>query len=66
MTTLITGANGTIGSALLRALNAGDTEIKALVRDLEKDPDLPGLAVIAGDLDSPRSLGPAFAGVDTL
>jgi uncharacterized protein YbjT (DUF2867 family) len=66
MSTLITGANGTIGSALLRVLDAGDTEITALVRDLEKAPDLPGLAIIAGDLDSPRSLGPAFEGVDTL
>ena len=66
MTILITGANGTIGSALLRVLDASDTEIKALVRDLGKTPDLPGLAVLAGDLDSPRSLGPAFEGVDTL
>ena len=66
MSTLITGANGTIGSALLRVLKAGDTEIRALVRDPEKAPDLPGLAVIAGDLDSPRSLGSAFEGVDTL
>jgi uncharacterized protein YbjT (DUF2867 family) len=66
MTTLITGANGTVSSAMLRVLGTEDAELRVLVRDPEKAPDLPGLSVTVGDLDAPRSLGAAFDGVDTL
>jgi uncharacterized protein YbjT (DUF2867 family) len=66
MTLLITGANGVVSSALLRSLPTGGIEVRALVRDLAKAPQLPGVKVVIGDLDDPSSLPPAFAGVDTV
>jgi uncharacterized protein YbjT (DUF2867 family) len=62
MTILITGANGTVSSALLHALDSQD--VRALVRDPAKAPD--GVPVAIGDLDVPASLDPAFEGVDVL
>ncbi|MEV4217409.1 MULTISPECIES: SDR family oxidoreductase [unclassified Nonomuraea] len=63
MTILITGATGTVSSALLRALPSTD-DVRVLVRDLAKAPD--GVEAVAGDLDRPDTLEPAFKGVDTL
>lgn len=66
MTILITGANGTVSSALLRVLDSGDdsNEVRALVRDPAKAPD--GVPAAIGDLDVPASLPAAFAAVDVL
>lgn len=67
MTVLITGANGTISGSLLSSL-AGtcDGGVRALVRDADKAPNLPGVEVAVGDLERPASLTEAFSGVDTL
>ncbi|NRQ32748.1 SDR family oxidoreductase [Nonomuraea sp. NN258] len=63
MTILITGANGTVSSAVLKSL--GDTEdVRVLVRDAAKAPS--GVDVAVGDLDRPETLERAFRGVDTL
>jgi uncharacterized protein YbjT (DUF2867 family) len=62
MTTLITGASGSVSSAVLRHLDSQD--VRALVRDPAKAPE--GVPVAVGDLDNPASLSTAFAGVDVL
>lgn len=67
MRTLITGANGHISSALLKALTGDPSlRLRALVRDAKKAPALAGVEVVVADLDDPRSLTDAFADVDTL
>ncbi|WP_203911682.1 SDR family oxidoreductase [Rhizocola hellebori] len=67
MTILITGANGTVSSDLLKALHAKtEVKLRALVRDAAKAPRLPGVEIAIGDLEEPGSLTEAFAGVDTL
>jgi uncharacterized protein YbjT (DUF2867 family) len=63
MTILITGATGTVSSALLRVLPATD-DVRVLVRDAAKAPS--GVEVAVGDLDQPQTLDEAFKGVDTL
>jgi uncharacterized protein YbjT (DUF2867 family) len=65
MTILVTGANGTVSSALVRELAAG-FKVRALVRDAAKAPDLPSVEVAVGDLDEPSTLTDAFSGVDTV
>ncbi|MFC7384239.1 SDR family oxidoreductase [Sphaerisporangium rhizosphaerae] len=65
MTTLITGATGAVSSALLRSLPTTDG-VRLLVRDPSQAPDLPGAEVVVGDLEQPRTLGPAFDGADTV
>ncbi|MFG6193581.1 SDR family oxidoreductase [Nonomuraea sp. JJY05] len=63
MSILITGANGTVSSAVLRSL-AGTADVRVLVRDAAKAPS--GVEVAVGDLDDPATLDRAFRGVDTL
>ncbi|MER6951978.1 SDR family oxidoreductase [Nonomuraea sp. NPDC000554] len=63
MTILITGATGTVSSAVLQSLPS-TADVRLLVRDQAKAPD--GYEVSVGDLDDPATLGQAFAGVDTL
>lgn len=64
-TVLITGATGTVSSALLNALDGADVDLRALVRDDTKADALRerGVTVFAGDLDDARSLPSAFDGV---
>lgn len=65
MTILVTGANGTVSSALIAALTADPSaDVRALVRDPAKAPA--GVDVAVGDLEQPHTLAEAFAGVDTL
>ncbi|MFC6086302.1 NAD(P)H-binding protein [Sphaerisporangium aureirubrum] len=69
MTILITGANGVVSRALLDVLPAllpSPKDLRLLVRDPAKAPDVPGAEVAVGDLDEPASLNEAFTGVDTL
>src|SRR5467141_4120688 len=68
-TVLVTGATGTVSTALLGALQGkSGLRLRALVRDpakakaLQKD----GVEVVAGDLDEPDTLSEAFDGVDIL
>ncbi|MEQ4715966.1 SDR family oxidoreductase [Nonomuraea sp. B19D2] len=63
MSILITGANGTVSSAVLRSLS-GTADVRVLVRDAAKAPS--GVAVAVGDLDDPATLDQAFEGVETL
>lgn len=77
-TTLITGATGTVSTALIDALigaladagaDAGaDVNLRALVRDESKAAGLRsrGVEVVVGDLDDARSLPPAFEDVQDL
>ncbi|MEW9529913.1 SDR family oxidoreductase [Microbispora sp. NPDC049125] len=64
-TVLITGATGTVSTALMDALSGADVDLRALVRDKSKadGPAGKGAEVFVGDLGDPRSLPPAFEGV---
>jgi uncharacterized protein YbjT (DUF2867 family) len=64
MTILVTGATGTVSSALLKQL--GSEKVRVLVRDASRAPAAPGIEVAAGDLEKPATLQEAFAGVDTV
>src|SRR6266508_2643549 len=68
---LVTGATGTVSTALLRELTGKPgLKLRALVRDpaspkaqaLEKD----GVEVVAGDLEEPDTLTEAFESVDIM
>jgi uncharacterized protein YbjT (DUF2867 family) len=64
-TVLITGATGTVSTALIAALEGADVDLRALVRT---EPDAAalrarGVAAVVGDLGDPRTLPPAFEGV---
>ncbi len=68
MRTLITGATGFIGSAVLRQLIAAGHSVRALVRPNSDRRNLAGLPVeiFIGDLTDRRSLDRAVAGCSTL
>src|ERR1700743_1885856 len=63
---LVTGATGTTGMEVLKALKARGTEARALVRDETKAHHLRdlGFEPATGDLGDPRTLGPALEGVE--
>ncbi|HWK25769.1 MAG TPA: SDR family oxidoreductase [Solirubrobacter sp.] len=63
---LVTGATGTTGMELLRALKARGADARALVRDETKAHHLRdlGFEPVTGDLGDPRTLGPALEGVE--
>jgi uncharacterized protein YbjT (DUF2867 family) len=64
---LLTGATGTIGSALLRRLTAGGAPVRCLVRDPRRLGDQRVRVQIAlGDLADPPSFRHALRGVDTV
>jgi uncharacterized protein YbjT (DUF2867 family) len=67
-TLLITGATGSVSSALRATLEGSDFDIRAMIRDQAKAAPLQdqGVQVVVGDLDDPRSLPPAFKGVQDL
>ncbi len=62
--TLLTGATGFVGSAVLRVLLARGHDVRALVRPGSDRRNLDGLAVqpVEGDLTDPASLARAMAG----
>lgn len=68
MTTLVTGATGFVGSAVLRALLADGVAVRALVRAGSDRRNLEGLDVelLEGDLRDPASLKRAVAGCAAL
>ena len=63
---LVTGATGTTGMEVLRALKARDAEARALVRDETKAHHLRdlGFEPVTGELGNPRTLVPALEGVE--
>ena len=64
---LLTGATGTVGSALLRRLTADGRPVRALVRDQRGLGDQRVRVQIAlGDLSDPPSFRNALRGVDTV
>ena len=64
---LLTGATGTVGSALLRRLTADGQPVRALVRDPRRLGDQRVRVQIAlGDLADPPSFRNALRGVDTV
>lgn len=64
MTVLVTGATGTVGRALIDALQHAGEPVRALTRDPETAGLPAGVEVIAGDLTDPPSITPALEGVD--
>ena len=66
MTTVVTGASGFLGGAVVRALLADNREVRAV--DLVKGPTLDGLDVEfrVGNVLDPESLSTAFAGADSV
>lgn len=64
---LITGATGSIGSALTRILSAQGVPFRAMVREKSKAKELsalPGATVTEGDFNNPESLKMALQGID--
>jgi uncharacterized protein YbjT (DUF2867 family) len=57
-----------VSSALLSSLSGTSLKLRALLRDPAKAGPLraKGVEIVAGDLDDPESLGPAFEGVSDL
>jgi uncharacterized protein YbjT (DUF2867 family) len=65
---LITGATGTVGTQLVRALRAAGTDVRALVRDESRAPadwDA-GVQLAVADLTDPASLAAAIEGVEAI
>lgn len=67
-TILLTGATGSVSTALLRSLEGADVALRALVRDPSKAAGLAarGVTLVQGDLDDPESLPRAFEGANDL
>jgi len=69
MTTwLLTGATGTVGSAVARRLVAREDHVRALVRDPERARTLlpPGVELVQGDVTDADSVARAMRGVDSV
>jgi uncharacterized protein YbjT (DUF2867 family) len=64
---LLTGATGTVGSALLRRLTAAGTPVRCLVRNPKRlGPERVRVQIALGDLADPGSFRNALRGVDTV
>ncbi len=64
---LLTGATGTIGSALLRRLTAEGGPVRCMVRDPKRlGPERVRVQIALGDLADPSSFRNALRGVDTV
>jgi uncharacterized protein YbjT (DUF2867 family) len=63
-TVLVTGATGTVGSALLPALRARGATVRAMVRSPFKA--VPGVENVVADLRDPESVTAALKGVDAV
>jgi uncharacterized protein YbjT (DUF2867 family) len=63
---LVTGATGTTGTEVLRALRGRELEVRALIRDESKADAVRELGAIpvAGDMGDPRTLEPALEGIE--
>lgn len=64
---LLTGATGTVGSALLRRLTAAGKPVRCLVRDSKRlGPERVRVQIVLGDLSDPGSFRNALRGVETV
>jgi dihydroflavonol-4-reductase len=63
---VVTGAAGFIGRSVVRLLVARGDTIVAVVRDPSRVRDLPGVALVAGDLSSIAQLRDQFAGANAV
>jgi NADH dehydrogenase len=64
---LLTGGTGTVGTPLLRRLNAAGEPVRCLVRDPRHlGPDRVRVQIALGDLANPASFRNAMRGVDTV
>jgi uncharacterized protein YbjT (DUF2867 family) len=61
---LVTGATGNVGSALVGALTEAGERVRALTRNPSAATLPPGVEPVAGDLNQPRTLADALAGVN--
>ena len=63
-TTLVTGANGFVGAAVVRALLAAQRRVRGLVRAGSERRNLAGvpIEVVVGDITDPQSLSTAMRG----
>jgi dihydroflavonol-4-reductase len=68
VTTLLTGATGFVGAAVLRCLTEAGHNIRVLVRPHSDRRNLSGIdcEIFTGDLAEPESLRPAVQGCDTV
>ena len=66
MSILVTGATGTIGSAVVERLAAAGADVLALTRNPDTYKASPGVRAIAGDLTDIPSVRSALKGVNTL
>ena len=67
MKTLVTGATGNVGSAVVTELVRGGAEVRALTRKQPKEDVFPkGVEVALGDLLDPVSVEQAMQGIDKL
>ncbi|MDJ0950703.1 MAG: NAD-dependent epimerase/dehydratase family protein [Alphaproteobacteria bacterium] len=68
MTTLLTGASGFVGSAVLRRLLAAGHDVRVLTRPSSDRRNLEGVdcEIVTGDLDHPASLEAAVKGCEAL
>ncbi|WP_231645006.1 SDR family oxidoreductase [Sciscionella sediminilitoris] len=63
-TVLVTGATGTVGSALVPALRARGVTVRAMTRDADRG--IPGVRNVIADLRDPESVAAALDGVDAV
>lgn len=65
MLTLVTGASGYLGVAVIRALRAQGRDVRALIRSPDSAARLEGTGAttVLGDVTEPETLGPALQGV---
>lgn len=68
MTTLLTGATGFVGAAVLRALVVAGHRVRALVRPSSDRRNLTGIdcEIVTGDLVEPESLERAVRGCEAV
>ena len=63
---LVSGATGNVGGRAAEMLVAKGLPVRLLVRNPDRNPQLPGAEVAIGDYADPSSLDRAFEGIDTL
>ncbi len=66
MRTLVTGAGGFLGHALVRALRARGDDVRALVRRPAPELSRSGVEVLVADATDPAALGAAVSGRDVV